>query len=178
MMDTGIDVPEIVNLVFFKRVRSKTKFWQMVGRGTRICKDLFGKGQDKQQFLIFDYLGNCELLRLRLEGNLGNEGCSLSEGIFGKRIRLIVLLQQAVFIEEAYQILREALVHEVLDQISDLNTGLVSVKLQLRYIEKYKEKKAFICLSDLDKYLLITHIATRASSNSLTVPNKNESLSW
>jgi type I site-specific restriction endonuclease len=35
MLDTGIDVPEVVNLAFFKIVRSKTKFWQMVGRGTR-----------------------------------------------------------------------------------------------------------------------------------------------
>jgi len=60
MLDTGIDVPEIVNLVFFKLVRSKTKFWQMVGRGTRLRKDLFGPGQDKQFFYIFDYCGNLE----------------------------------------------------------------------------------------------------------------------
>jgi type I site-specific restriction endonuclease len=55
MLDTGIDVPEVVNLVFFKLVRSKTKFWQMMGRGTRLCPDLFG--QDRRQGV---------LLRLRL----------------------------------------------------------------------------------------------------------------
>jgi len=60
MLDTGIDVPEVVNLVFFKQVRSKTKFWQMVGRGTRLCRDLFGPGQDKEFFLIFDYCQNIE----------------------------------------------------------------------------------------------------------------------
>ena len=60
MLDTGIDVPEVVNLVFFKAVRSKTKFWQMVGRGTRLCKDLFGPGQDKQNFFIFDFCQNLE----------------------------------------------------------------------------------------------------------------------
>jgi type I restriction enzyme R subunit len=52
MLDTGIDVPEVVNLVLFKLVRSKTKFWQMVGRGTRRCPDLFGIGQDKQFFYL------------------------------------------------------------------------------------------------------------------------------
>src|SRR5699024_8688159 len=37
MLDTGIDVPDVVNLVFFKKVMSKAKFWQMIGRGTRLC---------------------------------------------------------------------------------------------------------------------------------------------
>ena len=55
-LDTGIDIPEILNLVFFKRIRSKVKFWQMIGRGTRLCEDLFGVGKDKEGFRIFDYL--------------------------------------------------------------------------------------------------------------------------
>ena len=54
MLDTGIDVPEVVNLVFFKLVRSKTKFWQMVGRGTRLCPDLFGPDKNKAYFYLFD----------------------------------------------------------------------------------------------------------------------------
>ncbi len=61
MLDTGIDVPEILNLVFFKRVRSKIKFWQMIGRGTRLCPNLFGEDQHKTYFLIFDYLGNSNI---------------------------------------------------------------------------------------------------------------------
>jgi len=60
MLDTGIDVPEVVNLVFFKPVRSKTKFWQMLGRGTRLCPDLYGPGKDKKNFYIFDVCGNLE----------------------------------------------------------------------------------------------------------------------
>jgi len=60
MLDTGIDIPEVVNLVFFKLVRSKTKFWQMVGRGTRLCPDLFGPENDKQFFYLFDYCQNLE----------------------------------------------------------------------------------------------------------------------
>lgn len=60
MLDTGIDVPEVLNLVFFKVVRSKTKFWQMLGRGTRLCPNLFAPGEHKQFFYLFDYCQNLE----------------------------------------------------------------------------------------------------------------------
>jgi type I restriction enzyme R subunit len=63
MLDTGIDVPEIVNLVFAKPVKSPVKFWQMIGRGTRLCKDLFGAGKDKGCFYIFDHWGNFDYFR-------------------------------------------------------------------------------------------------------------------
>lgn len=59
MLDTGIDVPEVLNLVFFKKVMSKAKFWQMIGRGTRLCPGLLD-GEDKQKFYIFDFCGNFE----------------------------------------------------------------------------------------------------------------------
>ena len=63
MLDTGIDVPEVLNLVFFKPIKSKIKFWQMIGRGTRLCKDIYGKGMDKDQFYIFDCCKNFEFLK-------------------------------------------------------------------------------------------------------------------
>ncbi len=66
MLDTGIDVPEVLNLVFFKPVRSSTKFWQMVGRGTRLCEGLLGVGKDKEKFLVFDVCGNLEYFDLEL----------------------------------------------------------------------------------------------------------------
>lgn len=159
MLDTGIDVPEIVNLVFFKRVRSKTKFWQMIGRGTRLCPDLFGEGQDKTHFLIFDYLGNFEFFRTRKEGLEGNEAQSLTEAIFAKRIRLIHHLQHAAFADSAYQELRGELIQVVRQQINALNPELISVKLKLQYVEKYKQPAAFTCLSDLDKHDLISQLA-------------------
>lgn len=159
MLDTGIDVPELVNLVFFKRVRSKTKFWQMIGRGTRLCKNLFGAGQDKTHFLIFDYLRNFEFFREHKEGLQGQETQSLSEAILAKRVRLIQHLQQSTFIEEPYQKMRTGLIDTVVQQINELNTDLVSVKMQLQYIEQYKDKEAFVCLSDLDKHNLITYLA-------------------
>lgn len=159
MLDTGIDVPELVNLVFFKRIRSKTKFWQMIGRGTRLCKNLFGDDQDKTGFIIFDYLGNFEFFRQHKEGLTGNEVQSLSEAIFAKRVRLIHHLQESAFIDDSYQTIRTELIETVLYQINSLNTELISVKMQLQYIEKYKNTHAFVCLTDTDKGNLIKFLA-------------------
>ena len=78
MLDTGVDVPEILNLVFFKPVKSKIKFWQMIGRGTRLCKDLFGIGQDKKEFYIFDYCKNFEFFSENLKGIEANTQTSLT----------------------------------------------------------------------------------------------------
>lgn len=89
MLDTGSDVPEVVNIVFFKLVRSKTKFWQMVGRGTRLCPDLFGPGQDKQFFYIFDYCQNLEYFSQNPDGSAGSNSESLSTRLFKRRLELI-----------------------------------------------------------------------------------------
>lgn len=89
MLDTGIDVPEVVNLVFFKVVRSKTKFWQMLGRGTRLCPDLFGPGKDKQHFQIFDYCGNLEFFGQNPATTVGSPGESLGKRLFKRRLETI-----------------------------------------------------------------------------------------
>jgi len=155
MLDTGIDVPEVVNLVFFKRVRSKTKFWQMIGRGTRRCEDLFGPGEHKTHFLIFDYLGNFEFFRQHKEGlPEGEVGVSLTEAIFRKRVKLIHLLQHADFATAGGRELRENLIDIVVGQIEALNPELIAVKLKLQYVEKYKHRRAFLALSDSDVFTL------------------------
>ena len=92
MLDTGIDVPEVVNLVFFKQVRSKSKFWQMIGRGTRLCPDLFGPGKDKQDFFVFDFCGNLEYFSQDLPGSEGNIQKSLSQRLFEARLSLVTAL--------------------------------------------------------------------------------------
>lgn len=94
MLDTGIDVPEVVNLVFFKRVRSKTKFWQMVGRGTRLRPDLFGPGMDKTNFFIFDYCENLEFFGT--EPDLADKapGESLASRLFKSRLELTAALDK------------------------------------------------------------------------------------
>jgi len=94
MLDTGIDVPEVVNLVFFKIVRSKAKFWQMVGRGTRLCKDLFGPGVDKKDFLIFDFCQNLEYFSQNLPGTDGSVGQPLGQRLFNARLELLAALDQ------------------------------------------------------------------------------------
>jgi type I restriction enzyme R subunit len=93
MLDTGIDVPEVVNLVFFKQVRSKTKFWQMLGRGTRLCKNLFGPGddqeQDKKNFYVFDFCQNLEYFSQNPPSAEGGSAESLSTRLFKARLDLI-----------------------------------------------------------------------------------------
>ena len=89
MLDTGIDVPQVVNLVFFKLVRSKTKFWQMIGRGTRLCPDLFGPGQHKQFFFVFDYCQNLEYFSENPAATEGAVGASLGKRLFDARLALI-----------------------------------------------------------------------------------------
>ena len=161
MMDTGIDVPECVNLVFFKKVRSKAKFWQMIGRGTRLCKELTcqdeidGEYTDKRRFMIFDYCGNFEYFRTHKEGYEARETKSLSENIFGKRIRLAVALQESAFSEDSYQVWRQSLVSECHGQVCALNDELVSVRLRKQYVEKYKEIQVFSYISEGDKGELI-----------------------
>jgi type I restriction enzyme R subunit len=95
MLDTGIDVPEAANLVFFKLVRSKTKFWQMIGRGTRLCPDLYGPGQDKKNFLVFDFCGNLEFFSQDLPGSEGSAQKSLNQRLFEVRLGLVTALDHA-----------------------------------------------------------------------------------
>ncbi len=95
MLDTGIDVPEVVNLVFFKMVRSKTKFWQMVGRGTRLCRDLFGPDQHKAFFYVFDYCQNLEYFSESPEATDGAVGESIGARLFKARLALVGELDRA-----------------------------------------------------------------------------------
>ena len=154
MLDTGIDVPEVVNLVFFKRVRSKTKFWQMIGRGTRRCENLFGPGEHKTHFVIFDYLGNFEFFRQHKEGLSEGETVSLTEAIFRKRVKLIHLLQHGDFATAEGREMREGLIDIVVGQIEALNPELIAVRLKLQHVEKYKHRRAFLSLNESDVFTL------------------------
>ncbi len=171
MMDTGIDVPQCVNLVFFKKVRSKAKFWQMIGRGTRLCKGLTcvdaldGEYTDKKRFLIFDYCGNFEYFREHKEGFESRETKSLSENIFGKQIKLISLLQESAYAGSDYQAWRNELVVICRNQVVELNTELIAVRLRLQYVEKYKNEKAYISISEGDKAELLQYIAPIVRNN-------------
>ena len=94
MLDTGIDIPEIVNLVFFKPVRSKTKFWQMIGRGTRLRPDLFGPGRHKEFFYIFDWCRNFEFFNENPQTTEGAGGDSLAKRLFAARVTILTELDR------------------------------------------------------------------------------------
>lgn len=157
MLDTGIDVPEVVNLVFFKQVRSKTKFWQMVGRGTRLCPDLFGPGQDKECFFIFDYCMNLEFFKVNMDGTAGSSGHSLSQRLFAARLKL---LAQLAATKEGGEALREhialygepktdeelfrSIVELLKTEVGAMNTDNFIVRAKRRLVEKYKQPEAWI----------------------------------
>ena len=166
MLDTGIDIPEILNLVFFKKVRSKTKFWQMIGRGTRLCPDLLGIGQDKEGFLIFDFCNNFEFFRANPKGFEGKIGETLSERIFNLKVDLIRELQYMKYDEEEYRNHRSELLKEVFDGINALNEDNFRVRMNLYYVHKYKNTKEWESLGavsskDIKEYIspLITSLS-------------------
>ena len=171
MMDTGIDVPECVNLVFFKKVRSKAKFWQMIGRGTRLCKGLAcvdqvdGTYTDKRRFLIFDYCGNFEFFREHREGYEARETKTLSENIFGKQIRIAMVLQESTFAGEDYQAWRGEIVDTCYKQVMALNSDLIAVKLRMQYVDKYQKRNAFASISEGDRNDLLQQIAPLVRSD-------------
>ncbi|PRR79305.1 type I restriction enzyme EcoKI subunit R [Clostridium liquoris] len=158
MLDTGIDIPEILNLVFFKKVRSKTKFWQMIGRGTRLCEDLLGIGENKDKFLIFDFCNNFEFFRMNPKGFDGNLGQTLSERTFNLKVDLIKELQDFRYSEEEYVNHRKELLEDVLEDINNLNEDNFLVRINLKYVQKYKNKEQWQSLGavstrDIKEYI-------------------------
>jgi type I restriction enzyme R subunit len=148
MLDTGIDVPEIVNLVFFKLVRSKTKFWQMIGRGTRLSRDFFGPGKDKKFFYVFDYCQNLEFFSQNPETTDGSLGESLSTRLFKLRLELISELDEkrlpvATTREEPEPDLREATVELLRREVSAMNVENFVVRPHRELVERFAEAKAW-----------------------------------
>ena len=151
MLDTGVDVPEILNLVFFKPVKSKIKFWQMIGRGTRLCKDLFGAGLDKKEFYIFDYCKNFEFFSVNPKGIETNNVISLTERIYGYKLDLIVELQNMKYqSDEKYCEYRKTLIKEFIEEIKNLNKDSFMVKNKIHYIELYSKEKTWVYISTID----------------------------
>ncbi|MBO6243185.1 MAG: DEAD/DEAH box helicase family protein, partial [Clostridia bacterium] len=151
MLDTGVDVPEILNLVFFKPVKSKIKFWQMIGRGTRLCKDLFGVGIDKKEFYIFDYCKNFEFFSENPKGIETNSGTSLTERIYGYKLDLIVELQNMKYqSDEKYCEYRKQLINDFIEEINKLNTDSFMVRNKAHYVEQYSKIDNWTYISTID----------------------------
>jgi type I restriction enzyme R subunit len=178
MLDTGIDVPEVVNLVFFKLVRSKTKFWQMVGRGTRLCLELFGPGKDKEFFYVFDYCQNLEFFSQNPATTDGALGASLSKRLFASRLELITELDKHLVggggaledkyfagegdvleVVEPFETLRRETATVLRDEVAAMNLDNFIVRPQRRLVEKYSTLEAWTTLSADAQAELVLQVA-------------------
>jgi type I restriction enzyme R subunit len=143
MLDTGIDVPEVVNLVYFKPVYAKTKFWQMLGRGTRLCPDLFGPGEDKTHFNVFDFCGNLEYFSQPLFPAESSGGVSLTEQIFKSRLELLQQLDALAEMGDA----RADVAQLLRDRVASMNPDNFLVRPHLELVEKFREEAAWESVS-------------------------------
>ena len=154
MMDTGIDVPEIVNLVFFKMIRSRTKFWQMIGRGTRLCPDLFGPGVDKKEFFVFDYCQNLEYFSANPEGAESSAQESVKQKIFKRRLELSGELKKTEPATETELAELKQLQVDLLDQmhacVKSMNVDNFIVRMKRKYVEEFQERERWNDLSHSD----------------------------
>lgn len=164
MLDTGIDVPEVLNLVFFKKVRSKTKFWQMIGRGTRLCPDLLGVGMDKEKFLIFDYGNNFDFFRLNPKGHEGGKMETLSEKLFNIKVSIVKELQDIRYSEDNYIKLRKDLLEELISNVKALNEDSYLVRMHLKYVEIYKDENNWNTIGAVAQDEIRNHIAPLITS--------------
>jgi type I restriction enzyme R subunit len=138
MMDTGIDAVRVLNLVFFKSVKSYSKFWQMIGRGTRLCPDLFGPGQDKEYFLIIDTCANFEFFEVNANGIDTGVVKAITQQIFESRVHLSRLLLEEKTDEDLD--LANKLLDIVHNEIIKLDKSRYQVKMQLRYVDEYSDR--------------------------------------
>ena len=155
MLDTGIDVPEVVNLVFFKLVRSKTKFWQMLGRGTRLCPDLFGPGLDKRNFLIFDFCQNLEYFSQNPQGSEGVSTPSLHARLFRARLALLGELDAA-----GLEFAHRASIGELLRaEIASMHPDNFIVRPKRRLVERFATSDAWQSLNAEEMVALASDVA-------------------
>lgn len=164
MLDTGIDVPDVVNLVFFKQVRSKIKFLQMIGRGTRLSPDLFGPGLDKQGFLIFDYYDNFRYFSTTgtwstVEGS-GTTNNIIPQTVMLNKHRLGILmnLQQEKALCAFDAAYRDELKAHFISETRGLNNDDIDVQYNMAYVSKYRTAEIWDNLTDRQATEIEEHI--------------------
>lgn len=164
MMDTGIDVPDVLNLVFFKSVYSKIKFLQMIGRGTRLCDNVYGPEMHKKGFLIFDYndnfrffsIGNMWSTAADLYKSSGISVMSPSENIYYYKLLILNYLTRksikTTSEEQLYQEYRELFISKV----RGLNNDDIDVQYNLAYVNKFRTETAWdrFDVSEVEKHIL------------------------
>ena len=168
MLDTGIDVPDILNLVFFKPMKSKIKYLQMIGRGTRLSENIFGPGKDKECFYIFDWCGNFDYFDQHPDGHEAQLVQSLTERLFCLRSEIAFHLQHQQYQEDEYckslHDENKALLHEQVQALSDSH---ISVRMKWEAVSHFKEADAWVYISDMDLLTLKKDIAPLLPKNTL-----------
>ena len=167
MLDTGIDVPECLNLVFFKKVMSKAKFWQMIGRGTRLCPGL-KDGEDKDKFYIFDFCGNFDFFRMYKEGRPNANQLPLQGAIFSLKAQIAYKLQDIAYQTPDLVAFRKELVDDMVNKVRELNKDNFAVRQHLKFVELY---------SNPDNYLTLTYENTLQMQDELAlliIPDADE----
>ena len=159
MLDTGVDVPDILNLVFFKPVYSSIKYIQMVGRGTRLSKEIFADGSDKQEFYIFDWCENFEFFKDNKQGRKPVESMSVTERIFGLEADIIVVLQHERYQHGFTREYCEQLKDKLAAQVNELNELHASVRREWETVRKYKRPETWGYISAIDALELKKKIA-------------------
>ena len=157
MLDTGIDVPEVLNLVFFKKVMSKAKFWQMIGRGTRLCPALLD-GKDKEKFYIFDFCGNFEFFRMN-KGKPTANMIALQGAIFHLKSQIVFKLQDLAYQTEELIAFRKSLVEDMVRKVRELNKENFAVRQHLKYVELYANPDNYQALTYEDTLLMGQELA-------------------
>jgi type I restriction enzyme R subunit len=148
MLDTGIDVPEVVNLVFFKPVHSRTKFWQMIGRGTRLRPDLYGPGEDKTDFLVFDVCGNLEYFNTHLDRGDQRASQPLATRTFATRVRLLAALRASSSRPDGG--VASGLESHLAAQVGRLPATNIAVRPHLETVRKYASASAWAEVDDVE----------------------------
>ena len=157
MLDTGIDLPEVLNLVFFKKVMSKAKFWQMIGRGTRLCPGLLD-GKDKNIFYIFDFCGNFEFFRMGGKSKSANQ-IALQGALFSLKAQMAFKLQDLAYQTEDLIPFRKALVEDMVRKVKELNRENFAVRQHLKYVELYSNPDNYNALTYADTLLMADELA-------------------
>ena len=157
MLDTGIDVPEVLNLVFFKKVMSKAKFWQMIGRGTRLCPGLLD-GSNKEKFYIFDFCGNFEFFRMN-KGRPTANMIALQGAIFHLKAQIAFKLQDIAYQTNELIPFRKALVDDMVRKVRELNKENFAVRQHLKYVELYSNPDNYTTLTYEDTLLMERELA-------------------
>lgn len=168
MLDTGIDVPDILNLVFFKVIKSKIKFLQMIGRGTRLSENIFGGGKDKECFYIFDWCRNFEYFEKNPNGKEAVSIQSLTERLFCLRTDIAFHLQHQKYQEDAYcKSLHDDIKALLREQVGALSDSHISVRAKWESVSHFKQEDAWIYISDLDVLTLKNDISPLLPKNTL-----------